>query len=254
MAPERFVLRSDSPSTSASRTCASLMACVRVPTTRHHPATPPAHPCGASLTSPARGPNRARGPRNRAVAWSDEAALRRDRPDAGSLPGLDPVMDPDPMPRDLFLYRLQGDSIGETGFEPATARPPAGRFWLRGSRSSCLERFRVVLSWARLRSIWTPDWTPSGRTPDKLQTQSCRSSALRPSRTRISPARNARGRLPARRRGPAGGLPEGIRELSPYSLRTDAALRKGREFLARCMAPERLRRPGGVPSPGRSAR
>ena len=33
--------------------------------------------------------------------------------------------------------------LGETGFEPATARPPAGRFWLSGTDSAGLERIEL---------------------------------------------------------------------------------------------------------------
>jgi hypothetical protein len=56
---------------------------------------------------------------------------------------------------------------GRQDFEPATARPPAGRFHARPRGFGWLELVGVVLSWGQLRSIWTPDWTPSEPPPAK---------------------------------------------------------------------------------------
>src|SRR3954470_5150468 len=57
--------------------------------------------------------------------------------------------------------------IGETGFEPATARPPAGTFWLSGVELGGVERLRVGRSWPQLRSLCTPDCTPSDEERDQ---------------------------------------------------------------------------------------
>jgi hypothetical protein len=52
---------------------------------------------------------------------------------------------------------LQEQLVGETGFEPATARPPAGTIqayrWCFGG----VKAIAVGLSWPRLRSICSPD-------------------------------------------------------------------------------------------------
>ena len=66
---------------------------------------------------------------------------------------------------ELLRRDLQDVPVGETGFEPATARPPAGRIQARPRGFGWLERVGVVLSWGQLRSIWTPDWTPSEPPP-----------------------------------------------------------------------------------------
>ena len=62
------------------------------------------------------------------------------------------------------LRRHVGQNLqrsGETGFEPATARPPAGAIWLRGAVSGGVERLRVGRSCPQWRSLCTPDCTPS---------------------------------------------------------------------------------------------
>jgi hypothetical protein len=55
---------------------------------------------------------------------------------------------------------LQDVLVGETGFEPATARPPAGRIGLIRTRFRRCRAVRADLSCGWLRSVWTPDWTP----------------------------------------------------------------------------------------------
>ena len=74
-----------------------------------------------------------------------------------------------PMHRDLLLCDLQGVSIGETGFEPATARPPAGRIQPPGRGFGGLERPRVARSWPQLRSLCTPDCTPCAGRPCRIE-------------------------------------------------------------------------------------
>jgi len=51
-----------------------------------------------------------------------------------------------------------------SGRQDLNLRPPGpqpGRFWLYWDGFGGLERFPVAVSWPQLRSIWTPDWTPS---------------------------------------------------------------------------------------------
>jgi hypothetical protein len=62
--------------------------------------------------------------------------------------------------------------IGETGSEPAIARPPGTRFRFCAVRFRGLDRCRVALGCPRLRSIWTPfgprldsECRGDGRTP-----------------------------------------------------------------------------------------
>jgi hypothetical protein len=55
--------------------------------------------------------------------------------------------------------------IGETGFEPATARPPAEGFWCLWVLVARVYWVWMLLSAPELRSLWTPNWTPNRSEP-----------------------------------------------------------------------------------------
>jgi hypothetical protein len=72
-------------------------------------------------------------------------ALRRRQPE-DSDPELDPVAQNRASHETPRVLRLRGlRQIGETGFEPATARPPAGAIRFCGVRFSAVERCSVLL-------------------------------------------------------------------------------------------------------------
>ncbi len=76
---------------------------------------------------------------------------------------------PTPEPNYVFSGRPQpvpaptSISIGETGFEPATARPPAREMRVLRVLSPRVCWVLVCLSARELRSLWTPNWTPGSR-------------------------------------------------------------------------------------------
>jgi hypothetical protein len=89
---------------------------------------------------------------------------------------LDPAK---PLRRQQEQYDYQALPVGETGFEPATARPPAGTMRLPRAGSRGVERLRVGRSWPQLRSLCTPDCTPSEQERDQHPpTQPCSTSAF----------------------------------------------------------------------------
>src|SRR5215203_716902 len=101
-------------------------------------------------------------------------------PRARDCPRFVPVATPAAHPKTTKAPHWQGfREIGETGFEPATARPPAGTIWLPRTGSRGVERLRVGRSCPQLRSLCTPDCTPSERECDQfLPAQPCRTAAL----------------------------------------------------------------------------
>jgi hypothetical protein len=77
-------------------------------------------------------------------------------------PQLDPNADRTSAPRAPNTAYLQAlPSIGETGFEPATARPPAREFRVALSGSRPCAWGLLLLSCFEFRSNWTPNWTPN---------------------------------------------------------------------------------------------
>jgi len=79
---------------------------------------------------------------------------------------LFPVRQPPQIGRTCLLAGLLGDR-GETGFEPATARPPAGTIWLPRIGSRGVESLQVGRGCSQLPSLWTPYWTPSEHERDQ---------------------------------------------------------------------------------------
>jgi hypothetical protein len=65
-------------------------------------------------------------------------------------------------------------SIGKTGFESATARPPAGAIQAYPPLLGVVEAFELV-GGAQLGSIWTTYWTPS-TPPDRSSRRAWRAA------------------------------------------------------------------------------
>jgi hypothetical protein len=87
---------------------------------------------------------------------------------------LHPATRPAPLHRHTVYRYLQCVRVGETGFEPATARPPAGSIWLTEVGFGGVVRLRAGRSCPQLRSLCTPDCTPSD--PDRDQHPSAQPS------------------------------------------------------------------------------
>src|SRR6476646_7832206 len=98
-----------------------------------------------------------------------KSTLRRQAPVLAQFPKLDPEC---PIGPETPLHRfgeqrhLQETSIGETGFEPATARPPAGTIQACGLTLGAVERcslLSVDLSFAQFVPQDVPQrWPPPG--------------------------------------------------------------------------------------------
>ena len=134
-----------------------------------------------------------------------------------STSGRDARIAPRDGPRALHRFavmrHLQALRIGETGFEPATARPPARPIPFCEAPFGGVER-RGALSCAQLRSLCTPDCTPVALADDELgSVAASERCTLRVGRAGVSTC------APARRRG--AGLTSPLPDLPPLALDTD---------------------------------
>ena len=111
------------------------------------------------------GSKRTTGSKEPGGRWCAETALRRDLRDTGSLQDLDPEPGPRGDPPRSVSSPFAGSLIGETGFEPATARPPAG----------CATRLR--------HSPWKPQSTRSLSAPKRATGLEPATSSLEGSRS-----------------------------------------------------------------------
>ena len=79
--------------------------------------------------------------RNREVAGPKPTFLSQSQPPRGTngAQDLNPVSYPAPLHLQIVFCALQGLLIGETGFEPAAARPPAGAIRFCGAPFGVVE-------------------------------------------------------------------------------------------------------------------